>query len=445
MSTAPPRPGALERAVAPLLAATVFAFAAGSSSVRAFKDAGLEARWAALALLAVAAVAARRRGRLEAPVTAAAGALLVLTLVSSLWSVDPRSTAARAVTLLILFATAIFLTAGAGDERGERLLRGLLAGAAAVALAGAVVLAVSSATAVTGATLQSPARFRGFGEDPNTIPLLLALAAPIALHQALAPAPRAARRLGAAALLLFVATIVGSGSRGALLAAAVGVAVTAAFRLNGGRARGLAIAAVVAATALGAVLQSLPSVSAKPASPAAAAATGPTPRAGYTDVERAYPLDADVGRPLPGGGEPAVRRSYLGASGRGRAWLGALEEIGGRPVAGYGFGTERKVFEDRYYTFVGDLPENSYLGMALQLGAVGLAGLLGLVAVLVGRGRAALRAHAPVACACAGVVAAGLAVAVVQSYLYSVGNLAAATFWIPAFLLASAGLGKARA
>jgi hypothetical protein len=36
------------------------------------------------------------------------------------------------------------------------------------------------------------------------------------------------------------------------------------------------------------------------------------------------------------------------------------------------------------------------------------------------------------------VLAAGLVAAVFQSYLYSVGNIAAATLWIPAFLLASA-------
>jgi hypothetical protein len=110
-----------------------------------------------------------------------------------------------------------------------------------------------------------------------------------------------------------------------------------------------------------------------------------------------------------------------------------VDEARERPLLGFGFGTEAKAFVDRYYGFFGDLPENSYLGIALQLGLVGLAALIALLAVLVVRARRGLTAGW--AAACAGVVAAGLAVAVVQSYLYSVGNIATATFWVAAFLL----------
>ncbi len=161
------------------------------------------------------------------------------------------------------------------------------------------------------------------------------------------------------------------------------------------------------------------------------------------NVEATYPLDADVGRPLPGDGEPWKPRSFFGASGRGVAWTGAIEQAAGRPLLGYGFGTEGKVFVDRYLTFVGGLTENSYIGLALQLGIVGLALLLALV-VAPGRqpgGPRSAGAGRSLAAACLGVLAAGLAVAVIQSYFYSVGNIAAAALWITAFLLPAVAVG----
>jgi O-antigen ligase len=122
------------------------------------------------------------------------------------------------------------------------------------------------------------------------------------------------------------------------------------------------------------------------------------------------------------------------------AWTGALHEVWRRPIAGHGFGTEAAVFVDRYYRFVGGLTENSYIGLALQLGAVGLLALLALVIALARSGWTALRTtRREVAAASFGVLAAGLVAGVVQSYFYSVGNIAAAALWIPAFLLAGVG------
>ena len=161
------------------------------------------------------------------------------------------------------------------------------------------------------------------------------------------------------------------------------------------------------------------------------------------NVEDYYPLDADIGRPLPGGGEPSKPRSFFGASGRSVAWTGAIEQAVGRPLVGYGFGAERDVFVDRYYTFVGGLVENSYIGLALQLGVVGLVLLLVLVATLVVTGWPALAGpERCLAAACLGVLAAGLAIAATQSYVYSVGNIATAALWITAFLLPAVAVGS---
>jgi O-antigen ligase len=425
-------PRALDRVITLLVGATVVAFAAGSSSVGDVKDVFLPGRWIVLgALAAVAALSAPRLRRLPAAVLVAAAAFVGLALVSALWSVAPRLSAGRGLSVALLFATALLLGAGASAlrSRGQAILLGLLGGATAVALLGVLVLVASYGTAVTDATIEAPPRFRGFGENPNTVPLLLTVALPIALAWGLRATDRRARFAGIACGALFAATIVGAGSRGALLAAAVGAAATLLLSLRGIRARAFALAAVAAATVAGAALQTLP----EEGSSAPPAAAAPAPGR-YVDVERVYPLDEDVGRPLPGEGEPAVERSLFGTSGRAEAWRGAAGEVRERPLLGFGFGTEARAFVDRYYGFFGALPENSYLGIALQLGLAGLAALLTLVAILAAWTRRAGEASVWAA-ACAGVVAAGLAAAVVQSYLYSVGNIAAATFWIAAFLL----------
>ena len=201
-------------------------------------------------------------------------------------------------------------------------------------------------------------------------------------------------------------------------------------------------AAVVACAAAGAFVQSLPEpIPIRPAAAAGAASASPAapkpPR--YQDAEAAYPLSEDIGKPLPGGGEPNRQRTFFGTSGRGQAWLGTIRQAEQRPLLGYGFGTEQKVFVDRYYSFEGGVPENSYVGMFLQLGAVGEAVFLVLLGSLV---LAAGRALVPVdpdgralAATCGAVLFVGLALALFQSYLYAAGNNATLSVWVCAFLL----------
>jgi O-antigen ligase len=415
-----------ERALPALVTVTVFAFAAGSSSVPAVLHAGHKARW--VALLALLAAAAWRAPLVRVPrgPALAAAVFVALAALSSAWSVAPRTTFEKAGSLALLFGTCLLLAARPHLRR--ELIWGILAGAVAVGIAGLVVLAVSHADAVIPASYETPARFRGFGQDANTVALLFGVTAPLAVWALLADRPR--RWWAAACLALFVGEIVASGSRGGLGAAALGSVVAGVCLARGRSALGI-VGAVVAVAVLGAFVQSLPSPAASNP-PRAAVASGRTPNPGYVDAEAAYPLDADVGRPLPGGGEPPVRRTLFGGSGRGAAWAGAFHQAVQRPVTGHGFGTEALVFEDRYYTFVGGLPENSYLGLALQLG---LAGLVAFAALLVSLVRPALR-HVRWSAPGLAVLAAGLVAAVGQSYFYSVGNLAAAALWIPVFLAA---------
>jgi hypothetical protein len=428
----------LELAVPFTIATTILAFACGSGSVHPLRDVAGPARWVMLValVLVAAAWAWTRRGAwpLTAAAAAAAAFFLGLALVSAAWSVDPRLSFERTVSVGLVFAAAVLLAAAGSPER---VLAGLVAGAVVVALAGLLVLAADYHDAVSTASYQVPARYQGLGENPNTVPLLLALALPLAAVGLL----RARRRAIATAVIgLLAASIVASGSRGALVAAAAGSLVAVGIALRSMRARSVAAVVVAAAAALGAYIQSIPQPAQLGSARAVAVRAAPAKPSRYVDADHAYPLDADIGGPLPGGGQPPVRRSFLGSSGRIDAWWGAVHQAFQRPLLGFGFGTETDVFVDRYYYFVGSRPENAYIGLALQLGLIGLASFLAIVAAVAVAGALAARraAQRPLAAAGLGVLVAGLVVAVVQSYPYSAGNIATLTLWSSLFLLPAA-------
>jgi O-antigen ligase len=135
----------------------------------------------------------------------------------------------------------------------------------------------------------------------------------------------------------------------------------------------------------------------------------------------------------------------LGSSGRTEAWGGALNQIEGRPLLGYGFGTENHVFVDRFYDFEGSYVENSFLGLGLQLGIVGAASIIALLAAIAVASVPVLRRPRDLgdpAAALAAVGIAGLVLMFVQSYVDSVGDVGTVTFWVSCFVLA--GLPAAR-
>jgi len=339
----------LDRAVPVIAGATVVGFALGSSSVPSITHAGHWLRWILLGLLLLSAGAwGGPRPAVSLSAIAAAVAFLALALLSTAWSVEPRTTFERAVSLGFLFSVCVSV-AGAVRGRPQRaiaVLHGLLAGAAVVGVAGLVLLAVDHHRAVQAATYQAPARFTGLGQDPNTVALLFAVTVPLAVWALL----RGRRRpLAAATLALLAGTIVASGSHGAVVAGGVGAFVVTVAVLGRSRAALVGAVVVVLCIAVGAGIQAIPkpsdaaTTSSRPAQP-----SGPKPKRGYLNAEAVYPLGADVGQPLPGGGQPPVRRGFFGSSGRLEAWQGALHEAARRIVAGHGFGTEQGVFVDRY-------------------------------------------------------------------------------------------------
>ena len=420
---------------------TIVAFASGSSSVPWVKHVGTDARWVFLfALLATVAAlfllrVAWSRSRPFLP----AAWLVFLAVLSTSWSVTPGTTIERALSLAILFVTAFLLaTSAASLALIERVLAAVLCGAVVVALLGLLVLAVDRHAALQPASSGVPTRFRGLGEDSNTAPLLFAIVLPVAAW-GVARGGRLRRRVAAgAAFLLLDGSIVGSISHGALAGGFLGVLLVALAAPRGWSLRWAYSLAALVFAGLSFGLMTIPSTPHAKAVARELATSGTFINANVT-----YPLDQDVGSPLPGPDGYPVLAGAAGSSGRLVAWNGALGEIADRPVAGYGFGTEGTVFVDRYRGFSGGLVHNYYLGLLLELGAVGLASFLALALVWLARaGRAYYRLAERdrlALVACAGMIVAGLATAVVQSYLTSVGNIATGTFWIGAFLLAALG------
>jgi hypothetical protein len=443
----------LERALQVLLIATVVSAVLAAGAVLDLLPVARKARWVALLVLAAAAVAyaygARASWRPRAA-HAAAAALVALALVSAAWSAHPQLTLARGLALAALFVATAGLAAGAAGRLRSmrRIVDALVVATAVVALAGLLLLLVDSDRAVQPASPQEPARYQGIGGGPNTAMMVLSIGVPLAAY-ALVEARGAARRAAAAVLLaLLLGSIVASGSRGALLAAFGGLLTFVLLVAATVRARLVAGLAVVVLLAVGILVTRLPDPD--PTAPARLGTVlpeGPRPTPGYLDANERWRLQDDIGRTPFGEVPRETERTLVRGSGRLDAWEGALRLTAGRPTVGYGFGTETRTFVDRYFAHGSNLPENSYVGLALQLGVVGVAVFAALVASLVVPAARVVRrvrsASGRLAAACAGGLVAGLLLALTQSYIYAAGSNATAAVWACGFLLAAAAYGDA--
>lgn len=444
----------LERALQLAIAATIVTAVLASGALLSWIGPARKLRWIALATLVLLALEAARRGRRFAglEVYGVAAAFVALGVLSGAWSAFPRLTVGRAVALGLLFVAAGALAAASSARALEAraVLYGVLLGVSAVAVGGLLVLAFDHHRAVQPASTSLPARYQGLGGGPDTATMVLALGVPIAAV-AILDARRAMTRVVAAALLLvFLGSIVASGSRGAIAAAFAGLFVCALALARTLRQRAVAVAAVAAALVVAVFVMRIP----QPLTHAPATAANPAGDVATQESEFGRPkkppprlnpfppprLQDDVGHPPVGVADTTKKpRTLFGTSGRAQAWNGALHLGAQRPVLGFGFGTEDHVFVDRYVDFNSNVVEDSYLGLFLELGVVGCVLLVVLLVLL---GLRVVRAYLAgpasdlgVAAACIGAVAAGLVLAFFQSYLYAAGNNATAAFWLCAFLL----------
>ncbi len=467
------------------LALTILIISSASSSVTWLHDHAGSARWGSLLLMAIlsALYALARPTPLRIPLLPAATAsfLGVLTIVSALWSVQPKLTVERAVSFGAVLAVGGLLAAGsAGRARErERLIIGIAAGTALVALAGLVLLVVARNDAVVWWQPGSaPTRYRGFGENANTVALLASLSTPAAAWVGLEASTARLRRIGALLFLLVFGSVVASESRGAIVASGVALVFLTALlpRPVIDRLKLIVVVGVLLAVAVGVsslrfvgntqIQAFTPSASStQPTSPSStthgpSAPTATTPSATPQSAKDTSEFPLLLTRPTNGATPiaiyPVSRSGELGhpfftgtfgavgaftSSGRIAAWRGALKTAEERPLFGFGFGTEDRVFVDRYYIFQGARPENAYIGWLMQLGIAGLAAfvIFGLsllwivvrvVPTLAGQARSA-----PVALAA--ITLGGFLAALFQSYIYAAGNLAVLTFWVGALALAT--------
>ena len=435
-----------ETAAATVLAVTVFCVVLGSSSVAALVGPGKKLRWAALLLLAVVALVLalrERRGDVSRPLGVVIGLgawLACLGLVSTAWSVDPRLTFGRAASFAVLMvvAGALALASRVRPALPGRLLVGMFAGTVAAAVVGVILVAFARNDALQPVSTLYPTRFRGLGENPDTMAMLEGLVVPVGLWIAVETRDRRMRLLALGSLLLLLGSISASGSRGGLVAVFVGgIAFSLAFRASWRRRLVLALsvcAAVAAATAGTQIPKPLASqpVPVKPGGPSAPVVPAlPSVGEAVGSPETRYGgrLEDELFRVFSG------TRSLFSSSGRLQTLYEAAKQGDARPALGFGFGTENVVFVDRVYNFQGEYVEDSVVGMYLQLGAIGATSLLALLAaVAAGAVLGVRRAAAGPAPAVAGVVAAGIVLMLVQSYAYSVGNVATVAFWTAGFV-----------
>jgi hypothetical protein len=441
----------IERSIQAALVAVAVTMVLAAGAILEWIPVARSLRW--ISLFALAALAGayayreRRYGFLDRGVVPAAG-LIAVAVVSTSWSATPRLTVGRAGAFALVLAAAAalsFATAGRAD-RVQTMLDGLLFAAIAVAVGGLLVLAFRYDRAVQPATTVAPARYQGLGGGPNMASMILALAVPLAAHATVAWRTVAARVLGATAFALLIGSIALSGSRGALAAAFAGLFVYALLGPKTAKTRAAFALAAAAVLAASLALAAVPSTAA--GNPPQPTGVDPnpvevTPAPGYIDAQTGgLRLQDDIGHPGIGAVTERQVRGLLGTSGRTEAWTGALRQALERPVAGHGFGTEDRVFVDRYVSFNSNVPENSYIGLFLQLGLVGV-GLLAVFLVFVlARGLGAAHfgdeRRRSIVAACVAVVVGGLVLGLVQSYVYAAGNNATAAFWICAFMLLSA-------
>lgn len=438
------------------VAACVLVFAAGSSSVAVVNRDVRNARWVVLGLLCAVALALASRVRHATPVLRFLpfpGMFVGLALLSSAWSPDLWLSFLRAASVALLFSAAAALAHAADADRDlpRRLLVAAGLGAVLVVWLGYGLLVVDHAAAVQQASSQSPWRFRGFGENPNTIPILAALALPIVGWRTIV-SRGSTRLLWVFAGASLLSTSIMTESRGGLVAAFVGLSLVLGVLVPGRSAKAASIAVVAALCWGGVVLRQIEQPPLSPVAPVVPGQVGGggggTPGAGSLHPKLGYatPMPArqdEIGNPLIGGYQPTTA-----GSGRVAEWEGVLEQIRVRPLLGYGFGTETRVFVDRWYFFDGGSTENSFLGILLQLGIVGLLSLLGLGLVLVWRGTVAVRTAEPlqrqIAVVGLGVLVAAAALMMIQSYAYSVGNVGSVTLWLTLFLLAAVAFAPKR-
>ncbi len=376
-----------------LLFGTLILLVLAASTLARPREIATTWRWIGLGLVGVAGFAARTVSGWDRRIRTVDryAAIWVLGVgLSAYYSIDPRLTLMRTASVAIMYAAIFWGAWRVADHTDATAVLSLISLAS-----GVIFLAGLAASGTEAAWLGG--RYRGILQNPNAVGLFSAIIVPVIFERILSM-----RQLRYIALFALVsASLAMSGSRGGTLGALVGLGyvVSCSRRRN----KLLAVVAVLAILAWMLV----------PSEERAAA--------------QGHVLRPD---------------SLRTGSGRTEAWEAAIHLISDRPLLGYGFGTEERLFEA--YGFASGFREsaglyvhNSYLGLTTQVGLVGaLAFFLPLVLLLRGsvrRSRGAVALHW--INGLEGVLVAGLVACVFESWIYSMGNAFAFPFWLCVMLL----------
>lgn len=353
------------------------------------------------ALAAAAAISIRSRARANIPIP-----ILLLILAaggSVMWSADAALSIQRSAGLLLLIAAA--LISGAHWISRDAAQKDC----SIIVIAGACVLLLGLAGRLTGSawvldiSAAGVVRYRGALENPNTIGLLAAPIAPLAVGLFWS-GTSTRRRWWLVVLAIILISVALSESRGGLVAVGAGLAAFAGLLAGAARfkvtAGALALALLVTAT-----------WSIFPAS---------RPTAVHSLVQRFQ-------------GE---EQTSQGGSGRLEAWKLAVQTWAERPIGGWGFGTAEEVFGPRALAieqvFQGENPHNAYLHVLIEMGLVAPLLLLAIATSTCARARRLAKEWGPLGAGIFGSLFAGVVSQMFESGFTSAGSIAAFYFWVVA-------------
>ncbi len=421
-----------ETALVPALIPVLLVLLAfGSSQFSFLRTIGSSGKFVALGALAawlpVALVLDRRRALRTLSELRGVGVFLLmfvlLAAVSTTWSDAPGSSRDFAGGLAFLFlamVVTVWRSARALGGPGP-LVEAALVGVAAIVVGQVLALVVVPHEALLTGTAER--RFRGFLESPNTIAAYVFALPPAVWWTLRARGLR--RAVGVAVIVVFCIEILYSGTRLAIVLVALVVVLHALAARFGGR---VAVTAAAVATAF------------------AVAVT----------------IIAVEGYGESGNWPSALRPSTIPTlSGRTEAWAAAGTMIERRPLTGYGIGTETEELvryravaqrslstclnlglspdpcdtvparSERLVNFSGNYFHNSFLGLAVQLGAiVAILWAVFLGVCLARVGLAVPRSRNSLAAALFTALPAALIWAFYSTYLWNPGAAVTSLFWL---------------
>jgi O-antigen ligase len=284
-------------------------------------------------------IVARRRVRPLSPFHVFTVLFVLWAGVSAFWSIDPEATRVRFMTYLqlLLMVWLIWEVAWSAERQ-----RGLLQ----AYVLGACVLAVATVhNYVSGAPLPyHPERFTALNQNANELGITLSLGLPMAWYLSLSPPRQRGGWIWRLYLPLGVTAILLTASRGAFLAAVVGLLIIA-WTLGGLRLRTKVVLYVVAVGTLLLATSFVPEAS----------------------LERVLTTRADI------------EAGYFG--GRGRIWGAGLAVTRDHPIVGVGAGGYPAAVEPTLHAAWGS--HDVFLAILVENGGVGLLLFFAVVAAAI--------------------------------------------------------------